>query len=111
VIHITFARDLVLGGKSIQQVTKTLAQKVTAIGDRGHSASRSGEGQSYRQRGIPMPILMMGLVALLVFGLIGFLLAAAVILEQSKHKKTSKRGAENAVTTSIAPSLPLHPKL
>jgi hypothetical protein len=56
-----------------------------------------------------MPILMMALVALLVFGLIGFLLAAAVILEQSKHKHTAKGDAENAVTSGAAPSL--NPKL
>lgn len=68
-----------------------------------------GEGESSRQGGIPMPILMMALVALLVFGLIGFLLAAAVILEQSKHKHASRGDAEHVVASGAAPSL--HPKL
>jgi hypothetical protein len=40
-----------------------------------------------QQRGVAMPILLMALLALLVFGLIGILLAAAVVLEHSKHKR------------------------
>ncbi|MBZ5665975.1 MAG: hypothetical protein LAO30_15340 [Acidobacteriia bacterium] len=56
-----------------------------------------------------MPILMMALVALLVFGLIGFLLAAAVLLEQSKRKQTIKDAAADSVTSGVAPSL--NPKL
>ena len=55
-----------------------------------------------------MPILMIGLVALLIFGLIGFLLAAAVILE-SKHKHTIHDEAAQPVTPGVAPTL--HPKL
>ena len=35
-----------------------------------------------------MPILMIALLAFLVFGLIGILLSAAVILERSKRKHT-----------------------
>jgi hypothetical protein len=37
-----------------------------------------------------MPILLMALLALLVFGLIGILLSAAVLLEHSKRSRLSK---------------------
>ena len=56
-----------------------------------------------------MPILMMALVALLVFGLIGILLAAAVILEQSKSKRKDKGDAADSVTSGVPPYL--NPKL
>ena len=51
-----------------------------------------------------MPILLMALLALLVFGLIGILLSAAVILEQSKRKHSPVE------CRRIIPCLPaLHP--
>ena len=56
-----------------------------------------------------MPILMMALLALVVFGLIGILLTVAVILEQSKLKRAAKGNAAPPVTTGATPSL--HPKL
>ena len=56
-----------------------------------------------------MPILMMALLALVVFGLIGILLTAAVILEQSKLKRAAKGNTVHPVTSGAAPSL--NPKL
>jgi hypothetical protein len=56
-----------------------------------------------------MPILMMALLALVVFGLIGILLTVAVILEQSKLKRVAKGDAAHPVTSSGTPSL--NPKL
>jgi hypothetical protein len=56
-----------------------------------------------------MPILMMALLALLVFGVIGILLTAAVVLEQSKHKRLAKGDAAHPVPSGAAPSL--NPKL
>jgi hypothetical protein len=49
-------------------------------------------------RGASMPILMIALFALAVFGLIGFLLAAAVILE------TRKARTENAPVRASTPA-------
>ena len=49
-----------------------------------------------------MPILLMALLALLVFGLIGILLATAVILEHSTHKYAAKDAAAHP-----PPALPL----
>ncbi len=40
-----------------------------------------------------MPILLMALLALVVFGLIGILLTTAVILEHPKHKRSAKDSA------------------
>ncbi len=40
-----------------------------------------------------MPILMIALLALLVFGLIGILLSSAVILEHSTHRHAAKGAA------------------
>jgi len=53
-----------------------------------------------------MPILLMALLALLVFGIIGFLLSAAVVLENSKHKHSAKG---DAAPSGAAPTL--NPKL
>lgn len=44
-----------------------------------------------------MPVLMLALLALAAFGAIGFLLAAAVILEQRSHKKPQSTFASIAV--------------
>ncbi len=57
-----------------------------------------------------MPILMMALLALIVFGLIGILLTAAMILEHRKHAHAVQADAAPAVTSGAAPSLkPKHP--
>ena len=56
-----------------------------------------------------MPILLMALLALLVFGVIGILLTVAVVLEQSKLKRAAKGDAARSVTSGAAPSL--NPKL
>jgi len=55
-----------------------------------------------------MPILLMALLALVIFGLIGILLTAAVILEQRKLKRSSKGDAH-----PVIPGTPsaLHPKV
>lgn len=50
-----------------------------------------------------MPILMMALVALLVFGLIGFLLSAAVILENSQHAREAKARSAHHGSTALHP--------
>ncbi|HLM81660.1 MAG TPA: hypothetical protein VK302_13665 [Terriglobales bacterium] len=49
-----------------------------------------------------MPILLMALLALLVFGLIGILLSTAVILEHSTHEPAAKGAAAHP-----PPALPL----
>ena len=49
-----------------------------------------------------MPVLMIALLALLVFGLIGILLSTAVILEHSVHKDAAKGGGAHP-----PPALPL----
>jgi hypothetical protein len=50
-----------------------------------------------------MPVLMIALLALLVFGLIGILLSAAVILEHSTHAHAAKDAAHPG-TSGAAPS-------
>ena len=52
-----------------------------------------------------MPILLMALLALVVFGLIGFLLTVAVVLERSKHARAAKSSAAPPVPPGAAPSL------
>jgi len=42
-----------------------------------------------------MPILMLALLALMVFGAIGLLLTTAVILEHSAHARAVKRNADH----------------
>jgi uncharacterized integral membrane protein len=56
-----------------------------------------------------MPILMMALLALIVFGLIGILLTAAMILEHRKHAHATKGDAAHPVNGSAAS--PFNPKL
>lgn len=56
-----------------------------------------------------MPILLMALLALLVFGLIGILLTVATILEHSKRARLAKGDAAHAVPSGAASSL--NPKL
>lgn len=57
-----------------------------------------------------MPILMMALLALIVFGLIGILLTAAMILEHRKHTHAAQGDAPHAVAAGTAPSFkPKHP--
>ncbi len=51
-----------------------------------------------------MPILLMALLALMVFGLIGILLTSAVILEHSKLAHAAKGNAAHPVTPGAAPS-------
>jgi uncharacterized integral membrane protein len=54
-----------------------------------------------------MPILIMALLALLIFGLIGFLLTAATVLEHRKHAHAVQAGT---VTSGVASTLkPKHP--
>ncbi|MGD0469396.1 MAG: hypothetical protein ABSA54_13545 [Terriglobales bacterium] len=52
-----------------------------------------------------MPILMMALLALAVFGVIGILLTVAVVLEQSKLKRAAKDNAAHPLTSGAIPSL------
>ena len=56
-----------------------------------------------------MPILLMALLALLVFGVIGILLTAAMILEHSKHAHLAKANATHSVPPGVAH--PLSPKV
>ncbi|MGO9866046.1 MAG: hypothetical protein ACLPLR_20760 [Terriglobales bacterium] len=49
-----------------------------------------------------MPILMMALLALIVFGAIGILLTTAVILEHSAHTRALKHNAAHPVATALA---------
>ena len=51
-----------------------------------------------------MPILMMALLALLVFGVIGILLTVAVLLEHSKRGSYAKGAAGRAVASGAAQS-------
>ncbi len=52
-----------------------------------------------------MPILMMALLALIIFGLIGILLTTAMILEHRKHTHAIHGEAAPAVTSGTAPPL------
>jgi hypothetical protein len=56
-----------------------------------------------------MPILLIGLLAFLVFGIIGILLSAAVVLEQSTRKHSHQGTAEPSLASGVAPTL--NPKL
>ncbi|MFZ0685762.1 MAG: hypothetical protein WAM89_09470 [Terriglobales bacterium] len=56
-----------------------------------------------------MPILLMALLALVVFGLIGILLTVAVVMEQSKRTRLAKNITADAARVSAVPSL--HPKV
>jgi hypothetical protein len=59
----------------------------------------------WQKRGKAMPILMMALLALAVFGVIGILLTVAVVLEQSKLKRAAKDNAAHPLTSGAIPSL------
>lgn len=48
-----------------------------------------------------MPILMMALLALIVFGAIGILLTAAVVLEHSAHSRALKRNAAHSAASAM----------
>lgn len=48
-----------------------------------------------------MPILMLALLALMVFGAIGILLTTAVILEHSAHARAVKRNAGLPITSAV----------
>jgi hypothetical protein len=56
-----------------------------------------------------MPILLIGLLAFLVFGIIGILLSAAVFLEQSQRKHSHQGTVEPSVPSGVPPAL--NPKL
>jgi hypothetical protein len=56
-----------------------------------------------------MPILMMALLALMVFGVIGILLTTAMIVEHRKHAHATKGAAAHSVTSGSAS--PTNPKL
>jgi Flp pilus assembly protein TadG len=48
-----------------------------------------------------MPILMMALLALIIFGLIGILLTAATVLEHRAHAHAGQGAAGLSATTSM----------
>jgi len=78
--------------------------QVTAI-----TASPAIRRDNLWQRGKTMPILMMALLALVVFGLIGILLTAAMILEHKTHAHAAKGDAAHPGTSGAVS--PLHPKI
>lgn len=56
-----------------------------------------------------MPILMMALLALIVFGVIGILLTTAMVLEHSAHSRSIKANAAHPAASGAGPSA--NPKL
>ena len=52
-----------------------------------------------------MPIFMMALLALIVFGLIGILLTTAMILEHRKHAHGAQGDTAHPAAAGTAPSL------
>ncbi len=57
-----------------------------------------------------MPILIMALLALLIFGLIGILLTAATVVEHRKHAQAIQAGTGPSVVSGVASALkPKHP--
>ena len=56
-----------------------------------------------------MPILLLALLALLVFGLIGILLTAAVFVENSKRARVARSNAAHSAIKGAASYL--HPKI
>ena len=56
-----------------------------------------------------MPILLMALLALVIFGLIGILLTTAMVMEHSKRKHSIPGDAAHPVTAGAASSF--DPKL
>ena len=53
-----------------------------------------------------MPILVMALLALIIFGTIGILLVVAVIMEHSPGEHPARRPRSHPVTLDVSPSLP-----
>jgi hypothetical protein len=53
-----------------------------------------------------MPILVMALLALMIFGTIGILLVVAVIMERSPGEHPARRRRSHPETSDVAPSLP-----
>jgi len=51
-----------------------------------------------------MPILVMGVLALIVFGTIGILLVIAVMMEHSTAEHPARRHFPHSETSDIAPS-------
>ncbi|MGO8985656.1 MAG: hypothetical protein ACLPHI_13215 [Terriglobales bacterium] len=60
-----------------------------------------------------MPILLMALLALVVFGLIGILLTVAVVVEHKKRGRSVAISADGNAASPVLPGAvaPLHPKL
>lgn len=56
-----------------------------------------------------MPILVMAMLALMVFGLIGIMLVVAVMMEHSEPAGPARRRASHPVASDVPPSL--NPKL
>ena len=81
---------------------------VTFLCDPGHILSGHRGGYSWQHGGVVMPILLMGLVALVTFALIGLFLTAAVVLEHSKHARLASGNAADSGPPVAVP--PLHPK-
>jgi len=52
-----------------------------------------------------MPILVMGVLALIVFGTIGILLVIAVMMEHSTAEHPARRHFPHSETSDVAPSL------
>jgi flagellar basal body-associated protein FliL len=52
-----------------------------------------------------MPILVMAILALIVFGLIGIMLLVAVVMEHSKPGRSAKLAASQPLNPGAAPSL------
>jgi hypothetical protein len=52
-----------------------------------------------------MPILVMALLALIIFGTIGILLVVAVIMEHFPGEHPARRHGSHPVTSDVAPSL------
>lgn len=101
--HVTFGRDSLRLWEVVNIRLNTRA--VTERSDWGHCAANMRARESSGKRGIAMPILMVALLALLVFGLIGILLSAAVILENSKGMTPAKSSNVHPLHSGVPPSL------
>ena len=55
-----------------------------------------------------MPILIMALLALIIFGTIGILLAVAVIMEHSPAEHPARRHGPHPVSSDVVPSSSLN---
>jgi hypothetical protein len=58
-----------------------------------------------RHRGAAMPVSMMAVLALMVFGAMGILLATVVTVEHAVHAQAAKRNAANPLTAAVAIAL------